>query len=102
MFIARVCGNVVITQKVPKMAGKKLLVVEPLRVDEKNQTVGPTGRSLVAIDQLGAGLEDVVLVAQGSSARMTDFTSDVPCDCVIVGIIDAVTAVGKTVYQKSK
>lgn len=102
MFIAKVTGNVVITQKMVKMTGRKLLVVEPQRVDEKTHAVAPTGRSLVAIDSLGAGTQDLVLVTQGSSARLGEGMSDVPVDCVIIGIIDSVHAAGEYVYQKDK
>jgi len=101
MFIARVTGNVVTTQKVVKMTGRKLLVVEPMRVDEKAKTLAPTGRCFVAVDSLDAGTDDLVLVTQGSSARMTDGTGDAPVDCVVIGIIDTITAQSKTVYNKS-
>jgi len=102
MFIARVRGNVVTTQKVPKMTGKKLLIIEPLKVDEGGGPMSPTGRCLVAVDSIGAGTEDIVLVTQGSSARMTDFTSDAPVDAVVIGIIDTVSTMGKTVYRKGQ
>ncbi len=98
MFIAKVRGSVVTTQKILKMTGKKLLVIEPMRVDEKSGQIMPTGRSFVAVDQLGAGLDEMVLVTQGSSARMTDFTNDAPVDCVIIGIIDSVTAAEKEIF----
>jgi microcompartment protein CcmK/EutM len=101
MFIAKVRGNVVTTQKILKMTGKKLLVVEPMRVDEATGTITPTGRSFVAVDQLGAGVDELVLITQGSSARMTDFTNDAPIDCVIIGIIDSVSANEKEIFKKS-
>ncbi|MBI5725377.1 MAG: EutN/CcmL family microcompartment protein [Planctomycetes bacterium] len=101
MFIARVRGNVVTTQKVPKMTGKKLLVVDPLRVNEKTRALEPTGRSVIAVDFLDAGVDELVLITQGSSARMTDATSDSPVDCVIIGIIDSVSLSEATIYGKS-
>ena len=52
MFIAKVRGSVVTTQKILKMTGKKLLVVEPMRVDDKSGAIVPTGRTFVAVDQL--------------------------------------------------
>lgn len=100
MFIARVRGNVVTTQKVPKMTGRKLLIIEPLRVDEKGGALTPTGRCFVGVDSIGAGTDDLVLVTQGSSARMTEGTSDAPVDCVVVGIIDSIGVLGETVYRK--
>ena len=102
MFIARVRGNVVTTQKVEEMTGRKLLIIDPLRVDEKGQGMAPVGRCFVAVDTVGAGEEDIVLVTQGSSARMTETTAKAPVDCVVIGIIDAVTVQGNDVYKKSK
>ena len=100
MFIAKVKGNVVTTQKVAKMAARKLLVIEPLQVDEKTGEFRPTGRCLVSVDSLGAGLDEIVLVTQGSSARMTETTSDAPVDCVIVGIVDKISVKDQEVYKK--
>ena len=100
MFIALVKGNVVTTQKVSKMAAKKLLIVEPLRVDETTNEFTQTGKTFVAVDHIDAGAGDIVLVTQGSSARMTDMTSDAPVDCVVTGIIDSITVGGKDFYRK--
>ena len=100
MFIARVTGNVVTTQKVVKMTGRKLLVIEPMRVDEKARAIAPPGRCLVAVDSLDAGPGDVVLVTQGSSARLTEGTSDAPVDCVVIGIVDSVNLPEGVVYKK--
>ena len=59
MFIARVTGSVVSTQKVATMTGHKLLVVEPYRLDEKKrQSLVSTGRTFIAVDTLGAGEDD--------------------------------------------
>lgn len=102
MFIARVRGNVVTTQKVTKMTGRKLLIVEPMRVDADGKSLVPAGRTFVAVDALGAGTDDLVLITQGSSARMTDGTSDAPVDCVVIGIVDSVDAMDVKVYQKDK
>ncbi len=101
MFIARVRGNVVTTQKAAKMAGRKLLVIEPLRVPEDGDDFTPTGRTFVAVDSIGAGEDDLVLVTQGSSARMTEGTSDAPVDSVVIGIIDTVGVAGKPFYSRS-
>ncbi len=100
MFIAKVKGNVVTTQKVQNMTGRKLLIIEPLRVDEKAKQMVPTGRCFVAVDSIGAGTEDLVLVTQGSSARMTETTSDAPVDCVVIGIIDSIDAHKDQIYRK--
>ena len=75
MFIARVTGSVVSTQKVDSMTGHKLLVVEPYRLEsKKRQSLVTTGRTFIAVDTLGAGEDDYVLIAQGSSARLTPET----------------------------
>ena len=101
MFIAKVKGNVVTTQKVESMSGRKLLIIEPMRLDEAGKDLIGTGRSFVAVDSVGAGSDELVLATQGSSARMTDTTSDAPVDCVIIGIVDSVGAAGQSVYSKA-
>ena len=91
MFIARVTGSVVSTQKVESMTGHKLLVVEPYRLDEKKrESLVTTGRTFIAVDTLGAGENDYVLITQGSSARLTPETKTLPIDAVIIGIVDKV------------
>ncbi len=102
MFIARVRGNVVTTQKVMKMTGRKLLIIEPLRVDEAGGQIKPTGKCFVAVDSIDAGTDDLVLVTQGSSARMTETTAEAPVDAVVVGIIDTMTVLGKMIYRKGQ
>jgi len=103
MFLARVTGHVVATTKDKTLNGQKLFVVEPLNVkyDETNKpaSLGNTGRAIVAIDAVGSGEGQLVLVVQGSSARMTDVTKNLPADAVIVGIVDTAVFAGKTFYQ---
>jgi ethanolamine utilization protein EutN len=104
MFLARITGHVVATQKDKVLNGQKLYVVEPLNVkyDEATQkpaSLGNTNRAIVAIDAVGAGEGQLVLVVQGSSARMTDVTKNLPADAVIVGIVDTAVFNGKTFYQ---
>jgi ethanolamine utilization protein EutN len=104
MFLAKVTGHVVATQKDKTLSGQKLFVVEPLNVkyDEAGKTpaaLGNTNRAIVAIDVVGAGEGQIVLVVQGSSARMTEQTKNLPADAVIVGIVDTATYAGKTFYQ---
>jgi len=102
MFIAKVKGTVVTTQKVQNMTGRKLLLVEPLQVDDAAHALKGTARTLVAVDSIGAGTDDLVLVTQGSSARLTETTHDAPVDCVVIGIIDSVHATDAEVYRKDK
>jgi len=93
MFIAKVIGNVVSTQKNEKFLGMKLLLVQPyISKDGKLHT---SGSSIVAVDSVGAGLGECVLFTQGSSARLTQATKDAPVDAVIIGIVDAVEVEGK-------
>jgi ethanolamine utilization protein EutN len=104
MFLARITGNVVATQKDKTLNGQKLFVVEPLNVKydvatKKPASLGDTGRAIVAIDAVGAGEGQLVLIVQGSSARMTEQTKNLPADAVIVGIVDSAEFGGKTFYQ---
>ena len=100
MFVAKVTGSLVATQKVASMTGHKLLVVEPYRVDEKSKDrLVPTGRTFVVVDTLGAGIGEMVLVCQGSSARLTPETDKLPIDAVVIGLIDTVDVGGKTIFS---
>ena len=104
MFLARVTGHIVATQKDRSLNGQKLFVVEPLNVkyDEATKqpaSLGNTGRAIVALDSVGAGEGQLVLIVQGSSARMTEHTKNLPADAVIVGIVDSADYGGKTFYQ---
>ena len=102
MFVAKVTGSLVSTQKVATMVGYKLLIVEPYRVEPNERTsLVTTGRTFVAVDTLGAGEGDYVLITQGSSARMTPETKNLPIDTVVVGIIDKVQLDHATVYSRN-
>jgi len=100
MFLAKVTGSVVATQKVASMTGRKLLTVEPLRVDPdgRERLIG-TGRSFVVVDTVGAGLGEMVLIVQGSSARLTPETEKLPVDATIIGIVDTVNVENKTIFS---
>ena len=101
MFVALVTGSVVATQKTDSMVGQKLLVVEPYRLDEKSRDrLVSTGRTFIAVDALGAGVGQFVLVTQGSSARLTPETELLPVDAVVIGLIDSVRIEGREVFQK--
>jgi microcompartment protein CcmK/EutM len=100
MFVAKVTGSVVSTEKVESMRGQKLLIVEPFRLDAAREKLVTTGRTFVAVDTLGAGSGDFVLIVQGSSARFTPETQKLPVDCVVIGIVDAVNVEKATVYSR--
>lgn len=103
MFIAKVTGSVVATQKVSSMVGHKLLIVEPYRLEaQARKSLETTGRTFVAVDTLGAGRGDYVLITQGSSARMTSETKTLPIDCVVVGIVDQVHVEAACVYKREE
>ena len=108
MFLGRVRGHVVATAKDPTMLGMRLVVVEPLKVDYDSDAdaagskptggrFGVTGRAIVALDNLGAGEGQLVLIVQGSSARMCTGMNKTPTDAVIVGIVDHAVVGGKPV-----
>ncbi len=101
MLVGKVTGSLVATQKIDSMRGKKMLVVEPYRLDpETHGALKGTGRSFVAVDTVGAGEGEFVLITQGSSARLTPETKNLPIDTVIVGIIDSVHVDSTCVYDK--
>ena len=101
MLVAKVTGSMVSTQKIGSMVGRKLLVVEPYRVDARDgRSLSGTGRAFVAVDTVGAGEGELVLITQGSSARLTPDTKSLPIDTVIIGIIDSVHVGHQCVYDK--
>jgi ethanolamine utilization protein EutN len=103
MFVAKVTGSLVATQKVASMVGQKLLVVEPYRLEATDrQSLVTTGRSFIAVDTLGAGEGDFVLITQGSSARQTPETKTLPIDTVVVGIVDQVHVDHACVYSREQ
>jgi carbon dioxide concentrating mechanism protein CcmL len=85
MIFARVIGTVVSSQKDPNLSGKKLMLCR--EVDHEGK---PLKTYHVAVDAVGAGEGSFVLLAYGSSARMTDETKNAPIDAVIMAIIDDV------------
>lgn len=86
MQIARVIGTVVSTQKHPKFEAATLLLVQPLHLDDT-----PRGEALIAVDGVGAGVhEKVLVVLEGRAAGETLGRKGAPVDAAIVGIIDAV------------
>lgn len=97
MRIALVVGATISTVKDPKILGRKLLVVR--ETDEAGEA---HGRPLVAVDTVDAGPGDLVLIAQGSSARMTDVTKDTPVDAVIMAVIDSLEVSGRVSYRKGE
>lgn len=96
MQIARVKGNVVSTNKTEKLYGLKLLIVVPIDLT----TFQEKGQPIVAIDTVGAGEGEVVMICSGSSSRQTAITENKPSDMAIVGIIDSIEMNGQQVFRK--
>ncbi|CAG9619994.1 EutN/CcmL family microcompartment protein [Sutcliffiella rhizosphaerae] len=96
MIIAKVVGSIVATTKAEKLTGKKLLIVTPLDM----KSIEEDGKPLVAIDTVGSGVGEVVLVVSGSSARQTEVTTGVPVDAAIVGIVDQIEIQGALTFTK--
>jgi ethanolamine utilization protein EutN len=95
VLIGEVVGTVVATRKEERLAGLKFQIVRIIEMDLK-----PTGQFLIVADAVGAGKGEMVLCAQGSSARLTDKTRDCPIDAVIIGIVDTIEIEGDLVFQK--
>src|SRR5438876_12073224 len=100
MFLARVEGSIVATKKDPSMSGRKLPLLRPQLVDDKDPTkFRPGTNTIVAVDSVGAGIGELVLFGQGSSARLAPNLKDAPVDAVIIGIVDTVGGRGKESYN---
>jgi ethanolamine utilization protein EutN len=100
MFLARVEGSVVATKKDPAMSGRKLLLLRPQLVDDKDPTRFRAGvNTIVAVDSVGAGVGELVLFCQGSSARLAPNLKEAPVDAVIIGIVDVVDVLGQQIYN---
>jgi microcompartment protein CcmK/EutM len=95
VVLGRVAGTLVASRKEPTMEGLKLLVVRHLDVDNND-----LGSFAVAVDAVGAGVGEVVLVATGSSARQTEATRDRPCDAVVMAIVDTWEVGGEEKFRK--
>ena len=85
------------------MVGQKLLIVDPLRINEEDQSdLRPTGRSFVVVDTVGAGEGEVVLCVQGSSARYTEQTKTLPIDAAVIGIVDQVHVGSNAIFNANE
>jgi len=88
------------TKKDASMSGRKLLLLRPQLVDDKDPTkFRPGANTIVAVDSVGAGVGEMVMFCQGSSARLAGGLKDLPIDAVIIGIVDVVDVMGKEIYR---
>lgn len=83
MFLARVIGTVVASRKDPGLAATTLLLIQPLNADRS-----PSGKPLVAVDSVGAGVTEEVFYVRGREASVPFLPLEVPTDAAIVGIVD--------------
>lgn len=89
MQLARVIGDIVVTMKDPALAGITLLILQPLNGDRT-----PAGRTLIAVDSMGAGVGEEVFFVRGKEASFPFYPVEVPTDAGIVGIVDHWTVEG--------
>lgn len=97
MLLVKIVGSLVATQKDPKLDGSKLLIAKEIRLDGTM-----TDTYHVAVDTVGAGYGEVVVIVRGSSARMTDFTGNKPVDSAIIAIVDEIEVNDKIVWKKDQ
>ncbi|MCA9986239.1 MAG: EutN/CcmL family microcompartment protein [Anaerolineales bacterium] len=95
MYLGKVVGTVVASQKEASLEGLKFLTVRRLTIDGQE-----TETYVVAADAVGAGLGEVVMIATGSSARQTVMTDKRPCDAVVMAIVDTWEVNGDEKYRK--
>jgi len=95
MRIGLVIGTTIATMKEEKLRGHKLLLVLDANLDGKTR-----GEPFIAVDTVDAGTGDLVVITEGSSARQTETTLNLPVDAVIVAVIDSLQTNGKVTYRK--
>jgi ethanolamine utilization protein EutN len=100
MRLGRICGNVVATVKAAGLVRYKLLVVRDVDAAAPLGVGGADG-DYVAVDLIGAGDGDIVLVVHGSAARIDHGAGAVPTDAAVVAIVDSVLVGAKTTFSKS-
>jgi len=83
LILGKVIGTVWSTRKDENLVGAKFLIVRHIDLEYK-----PKEATVIAVDSVGAGVGEIVIVAQGSSARQTTFTKNKPVDAVIMAIVD--------------
>ena len=98
MIVGRVTGNVVSSNKVEKLRNAKMLIVQIVDI----ATMEMKDDYLIMIDDVGAGVGDLVFGAYGSSSRQSDTSKQFASDYTIYGIIDSIDQRGKRTYDKAK
>ncbi len=85
MFLARVVGRVVATVKDPELAGKKILIVQPIDKQGRDR-----GTKLLALDSVGAGAAETVYCCRGREASFAWYPNDVPTETTVIAIVDRI------------
>lgn len=98
MIVGKVTGMIVCTQKDESLVGKKMLVIQPVNI----YSMKHEGSPVVALDSVGAGEGEIVMVVGGSSARLAYGYSKVAVDQSVIGILDSIDIEGKNVFRKEK
>lgn len=93
MVVGKVMGTVVCTQKDQGLKGEKLLIIQPVNIG----TLKAAGTKMVALDSVGAGEGELVIIVGGSSARLAEGYSKTPVDYCIIGIVDSIEINGKMI-----
>lgn len=99
MRVAQVVGQVVSTAKQPGLASLTLLLVAPVAPEADGAPVVESAQTQVAVDLVGAGLGELVLLASGSAARLPTASAQAPTDLAVVAIVDSVNIHGTVTYS---
>lgn len=97
MNLVKIVGSIVATHKDPKLEGSKLLIGKEILLDGTMTDVYH-----VAIDTIGVGVGEVVIVVRGSSARLTELSNNKPVDSAIIAVVDEIELSGEIVWRKSR
>lgn len=97
MLVGRVTGSVVSTNKAESLRGVKMLIVQPVALD----TLQMKDDYVICVDDVGAGVGDLVFCAYGSSARQTDTSKKYASDFTIYGVVDSIDMRGARTYDKA-
>jgi len=95
MLLVEIVGTVVATHKDPKLDGLKLLIGKEIELDGTL-----TDRYHIAVDTVGVGPGEAVILVRGSSARMTETTDKKPVDTAIIAVVEQIEVAGKVIWRK--
>ena len=96
MNLVKIVGSIVATHKDPKLDGSKLLIGREIRLDGTMTDIYH-----VAIDTVGVGEGEVVIIVRGSSARLTELSANKPVDSAIIAVVDEIELGGEIIWRKT-